>query len=112
MIICREAALAAKLRLCRQHGMEQRYYHRFVGGNFRLDEIQAAVLNIKLPHLDGWSAGRREVADIYREEFERRGLLSNITLPPEPYRSRGLANHHIYHQYVIRTPHRDALRNT
>jgi dTDP-4-amino-4,6-dideoxygalactose transaminase len=110
MIVCRDNALAEKLRLCRQHGMEQRYFHRFGGGNFRLDEIQAAVLNVKLPHLNGWSAGRRRVADFYREEFGKRGLLSHIALPPEPYRDRGLTNHHIFHQYVIRTRQRDDLR--
>jgi dTDP-4-amino-4,6-dideoxygalactose transaminase len=110
MVICREEAFANRLRLCRQHGMEQRYYHHFVGGNFRLDELQAAILAVKLPHLDGWSAARRGVADIYREEFERLELTARITLPAEPYRQRGLTNHHIYHQYVIRTPRRDALR--
>jgi dTDP-4-amino-4,6-dideoxygalactose transaminase len=110
MVICREEALANRLRLCRQHGMEQRYYHHFIGGNFRLDELQAAILAVKLPHLDGWSAARRGVADIYREEFERLELTDRITLPVEPYRDRGLTNHHIYHQFVIRTPRRDALR--
>jgi dTDP-4-amino-4,6-dideoxygalactose transaminase len=110
MVICRDEAFANRLRLCRQHGMEQRYYHHFIGGNFRLDEIQAAILAVKLPHLDGWSAARRGVADIYREEFERLDLIDRITLPAEPYRQRGLTNHHIYHQYVIRTPRRDALR--
>jgi dTDP-4-amino-4,6-dideoxygalactose transaminase len=110
MVICRDEAFANRLRLCRQHGMEQRYYHRFIGGNFRLDELQAAILSVKLPHLDGWSAARRGVADIYREEFERLALTDRITLPAEPYRERGVTNHHIYHQYVIRTPRRDALR--
>ena len=110
MVICREEAFANRLRLCRQHGMEQRYYHHFIGGNFRLDEIQAAILAVKLPFLDGWSAARRGVADIYREEFDRLGVTDRITLPAEPYREHGLTNHHIYHQYVIRTPQRDALR--
>lgn len=109
LVVCRDADLAARIRLCRQHGMEARYYHHFVGGNFRLDEIQAAILNVKLPHLDAWSAARRAKADVYRAEFERRGLTAKIQLPPEPYREYGLANHHIYHQYVIRTPQRDAL---
>ena len=59
-VICREEAFADRVRLCRQHGMEQRYYHHFIGGNFRLDEIQAAVLAVKLPFLDGWSAARIE----------------------------------------------------
>jgi len=110
MIVCREEAFARRLRHCRQHGMEPRYYHHFIGGNFRLDEIQAAILNVKLPHLDEWSAARRRVADNYREEFERLGLTERITLPAEPYRQDGLTNHHIYHQYVIRAPRRDKLR--
>lgn len=110
MVICRDEALANRVRICRQHGMEQRYYHHFIGGNFRLDEIQAAILAVKLPSLEGWSAARRAVADIYREEFERLRLTDRITLPAEPYRQRGLKNHHIYHQYVIRTSRRDALR--
>lgn len=110
LIICRDDALAQRLRACRQHGMEPRYYHHFIGGNFRLDEMQAAILGVKLPFLDGWSAARRGVADFYREEFERLGLTNHLSLPAEPYRDRGLTNHHIYHQYVIRTPRRDALR--
>ena len=110
MIVCREEALAKRLRFCRQHGMEPRYYHHFIGGNFRLDEMQAAILAVKLPFLDGWSAARRAVADVYREEFDRAGLTNQVRLPAEPYRDRGLTNHHIYHQYVIRTPQRDALR--
>ena len=110
MVICRDHALAERIRACRQHGMEPRYFHHFIGGNFRLDEIQAAILAVKLPFLDGWSAARRAVADFYREEFVRLGLTNQIALPAEPYRERGLANHHIYHQYVIRTSQRDALR--
>jgi dTDP-4-amino-4,6-dideoxygalactose transaminase len=111
MVICRQEAFARRLRVCRQHGMEPRYYHHFVGGNFRLDEIQAAILGVKLPHLDEWSAARRQVADRYRSEFQRLSLNAKITLPAEPYRDRGLTNHHIYHQYVIRTERRDALRD-
>jgi dTDP-4-amino-4,6-dideoxygalactose transaminase len=110
MIICRDAGLAKKLRILRNQGMEPRYYHHVIGGNFRLDEIQAAILVVKLPHLDSWAAARRAVADFYRAEFARAGLTKKIILPAEPYRDRGLTNHHIYHQYVIRTPTRDALR--
>jgi dTDP-4-amino-4,6-dideoxygalactose transaminase len=110
LIICPDETLAKRLRHCRQHGMEPRYYHHFIGGNFRLDEIQGAILQVKLPHLDEWSAARRRAADHYREEFYRLGLTSQITLPAEPYRDRGLTNHHIYHQYVIRTSQRDGLR--
>lgn len=110
MIVCREEELAARLRVVRQHGMEPRYYHKIIGGNFRLDEMQAAILKVKLPHLESWSAARRAAADFYREEFTRRGLTKRIALPAEPYRNRGLTNHHIYHQYVIRTAKRDRLR--
>jgi dTDP-4-amino-4,6-dideoxygalactose transaminase len=110
MVICRDDAFAERLRACRQHGMEPRYYHHFIGGNFRLDEMQAAILGAKLPFLDGWSAARRGVADVYREEFHRLGLTNHLALPVEPYRDCGLTNHHIYHQYVICTSRRDALR--
>src|SRR5438067_2011513 len=88
MVICRDHALAERIRACRQHGMEPRYFHYFIGGNFRLDEIQAAILAVKLPFLDGWSAARRAVADFYREEFVRLGLTNQIALPAEPYRGR------------------------
>lgn len=110
MIMCREDRFADRLRICRQHGMKPRYHHHFIGGNFRLDEIQAAILNVKLPHLNGWSAARRAAADFYGAEFDRAGLTRIISLPAEPYRKFGLTNHHIYHQYVIRTTRRDALR--
>jgi dTDP-4-amino-4,6-dideoxygalactose transaminase len=110
MIVCRDEELAKRLRVIRQHGMEPRYHHQIIGGNFRLDEIQAAILDVKLPHLEDWSAGRRAAADFYRDEFTRAGLTDRVTLPLEPYRERGLMNHHIYHQYVIRTSQRDAVR--
>src|ERR1700720_861043 len=110
LIVCRDESLAKRLRICRQHGMEPRYYHRFIGGKFRLDEIQAAILTVKLPHLDTWSAARRVAADFYREEFTRAALAEKIALPAEPHRAGGLTNHHIYHQYTIRAPHRDELR--
>jgi dTDP-4-amino-4,6-dideoxygalactose transaminase len=110
MILCRDDQLAGQLRILREHGMEPRYYHRAIGGNFRLDEIQAAILAVKLPHLESWSAARRAAADFYSAECARLGLTEKIVLPAEPYRDRGLTNHHIYHQYVIRTPMRDTLR--
>ncbi len=110
MIVCDDAELPQRLRSFRQHGMEPRYFHHVIGGNFRIDAIQAAILKIKLPYLNGWSEARRTVADFYHGEFSRHGLTNRITLPAEPYRERGLANHHIYHQYVIRTSQRDALQ--
>ena len=110
MIVCGDAELARKLRTFREHGMEPRYFHHVVGGNFRLDEIQAAILAVKLPFLEKWAAARRAAADFYNSEFARAGLIGTIIPPAEPYRSRGLTNHHVYHQYVIRTSRRDALR--
>jgi len=110
LIICQHDEFAERIRLCRNHGMGEEYRHDFVGGNFRMDELQAAILNVKLPHLDQWSAGRREAAKFYTDEFERAGLRQKIGLPVEPYAKSGLKNHHIYHQYVIRTPKRDELR--
>jgi len=110
LIVCHHDEFAERLRLCRQHGMEARYKHEFVGGNFRMDELQAAILKVKLPHLDSWSAARREAAKFYTTEFEGAGLREKIGLPVEPYAKSGLTNHHIYHQYVIRSPQRDELR--
>ena len=110
LIVCQHPEFADRLRICRQHGMEARYEHQFIGGNFRMDELQAAILNVKLPHLDKWSAARREAAKFYTSEFERAGLDQKIGLPVEPYAKSGLMNHHIYHQYVIRAANRDELR--
>jgi dTDP-4-amino-4,6-dideoxygalactose transaminase len=110
LIVCHHDEFAERIRVCRQHGMEARYQHQFIGGNFRMDELQAAILNVKLSHLDGWSAARREAAKFYTSDFERAGLREKIELPVEPYEKSGLKNHHIYHQYVIRTPKRDELR--
>lgn len=110
MVTCRDAKLADRIRSLRNHGMEPRYYHHSVGGNFRLDAIQAAVLNIKLPHLDTWGAGRRAKAAYYRTAFRKHGLDSVLGLPVEPWAGTGVENHHIYNQFIIRAPKRDALR--
>jgi dTDP-4-amino-4,6-dideoxygalactose transaminase len=110
MIVCRDDKLAKALRTFREHGMEPRYIHHVVGGNFRLDEMQAAILGVKLPYLEKWAGARRSAADFYRAELARAGLSEKISVPAEPYRNPGLTNHHVYHQYVIRTPMRDALR--
>jgi dTDP-4-amino-4,6-dideoxygalactose transaminase len=110
MVVCHEKKLAERLRLIRQHGMHDRYYHQIVGGNFRLDEIQAAILDVKLPSLNKWSAARRAKAKVYREEFEEARLTDKIALPTEPFVESGLTNHHIYHQFVIRAEKRDELR--
>jgi dTDP-4-amino-4,6-dideoxygalactose transaminase len=110
MVVCQDAELAAKVRALRNHGMEPRYFHQWIGGNFRLDAIQAAVLNVKLPHLDAWSAGRQQRAAYYRTEFHRHGLDAILALPIEPWSNAGVAHHHIYNQFVVRAPQRDALR--
>ena len=107
--LCLDAEMAEKLKRIRNHGMEQRYYHKVVGGNFRIDAIQAAVLRAKLPFLDGWNATRRANAATYREAFTAAGLLDRVTLPAEPFAGSGLRDHHIFHQYVIRVPNRDAV---
>jgi dTDP-4-amino-4,6-dideoxygalactose transaminase len=112
LIVCRNEDLARRLRICRNHGMgEDQYQHEFIGGNFRLDEIQAAVLGVKLSFLEQWATARRAAADFYREEVRRQNLGKQTTLPAEPYRDSGLTNHHVYHQFVIRTRERDELRN-
>jgi dTDP-4-amino-4,6-dideoxygalactose transaminase len=110
MSTCRDAAMAAHIKALRNHGMEPRYYHKWIGGNFRIDAIQAAVLNIKLPYLKEWSAKRREHAAFYRNAFAEAGLAEILTLPAEPWAMSGLVDHHIYNQFVIRAPKRDALR--
>jgi dTDP-4-amino-4,6-dideoxygalactose transaminase len=104
MVVTRDPALDEKLRVLRVHGSKPKYYHRMVGGNFRLDALQAAVLRVKLKYLDGWTAARRRNADRYRALFEDSGLVSDVTLP------RDVAGH-IYNQFVIRVPDRDGLRS-
>jgi dTDP-4-amino-4,6-dideoxygalactose transaminase len=105
MCVTNDAALAAKLAMVRVHGMEPKYYHQLVGGNFRLDEIQAVVLAIKLQHLDAWTLGRQENACFYFEAFEHAGLKGIVTLPAALPGMR-----HIYNQFVVRFPQRDALK--
>jgi dTDP-4-amino-4,6-dideoxygalactose transaminase len=105
MAVCRDEKMASRLRLMRNHGMEQRYFHREVGGNFRLDALQAVVIHAKLPFLAGWNAARRRNAGLYREAFEAKGL-GEFIIPPLPPLTE---SEHIYHQYVIRARDRDAL---
>ncbi len=99
-----DAGMAKKLKLIRTHGMEPKYYHHLVGANFRIDAMQAAVLRVKLPHLQSWSDARRANAARYRALFADAGL-AEVTLPVEaPDRT------HIYNQFVIRVPSRDRLK--
>jgi dTDP-4-amino-4,6-dideoxygalactose transaminase len=96
-------ALAAKLRALRVHGAEEKYYHKYVGLNSRIDGFQGAVLRVKLPHLDAWTEKRQANAERYRRLFTDLGLLEEIVLPFERANSR-----HIYNQFVIRVPGRRA----
>jgi dTDP-4-amino-4,6-dideoxygalactose transaminase len=91
------------VRILRVHGGERRYYHRRIGGNFRLDAMQAAVLRVKRKHLEGWTSARRRNAARYRERFGEAGLEEFVRVP-------GDVPGHIYHQFVIRAADRDALR--
>jgi dTDP-4-amino-4,6-dideoxygalactose transaminase len=121
--------LAEQLRILRVHGAEPKYYHKFVGGNFRLDALQAAVIRVKLKHLDSWTAGRQHNAARYNQLFIEAGLAdmsgesSILVLPCESHESGQYAlrteaaihpfpgHRHIYNQYVIRVNHqRDELR--
>jgi dTDP-4-amino-4,6-dideoxygalactose transaminase len=105
LVTTNDAALAQEVRLLRNHGAEPKYFHARIGGNFRLDAIQAAVLRVKAPHLAAWTDARRRNADRYRALFAEHNLNEIIELPVEP---QGLT--HIYNQFVIRGPRRDALR--
>jgi dTDP-4-amino-4,6-dideoxygalactose transaminase len=100
-----DAALAREIALLRNHGAEPKYFHSRIGGNFRLDALQAAVLRVKAPHLPAWTDARRRNADRYRAFFRELGLDAIVELPVEPPGFR-----HIYNQFVIRGPRRDALR--
>jgi len=105
LLTTNDDALAEKARLLRTHGMQPKYYHRLVGANFRMDALQAAVLRVKAPHLDGWTEGRRRNAARYCALFREAGLGGTIGLPAEPPERR-----HIFNQFVIRAPERDALK--
>jgi dTDP-4-amino-4,6-dideoxygalactose transaminase len=109
MLTTNDDQLAESLRLLRQHGMNPRYYHKVVGVNSRLDSFQAAVLNVKLPHLDRWTELRQANAARYGELFAEAGLDRVLTLPSALSDCR-----HVWNQYVVRVPdgRRDALRES
>jgi dTDP-4-amino-4,6-dideoxygalactose transaminase len=104
MVVTNDAALAERVNILSKHGSQPKYYHKFVGGNFRLDALQAAVLRVKLKYLDGWSEERQGNAATYRRLFHEAGLADVIGLPVElPYAR------HIYNQFIIRSARRDEL---
>ena len=127
MVVSMDEELGEKVKLLRMHGSFPKYYHKIVGGNFRLDALQAAVLNVKLPHLNDWSAKRRKNANLYTTLFQQAGLSeeegrtkfdnnNKVLLPKAVYRNNisndnsPLLNYHIYNQYIIRVEKRDELR--
>ncbi len=121
LVTTNDEQLYIKLKQMRNHGMEPRYYHKFVGGNFRIDEIQSAVLNVKFPHLENWHSGRQKNAAYYTELFLQHGLATTtgcteftstekVLLPAEVHKTGGAKNHHIFNQYCIRVQKRDELR--
>jgi len=105
MVVTNDDHMAEKIRILRVHGGQQRYHHRIIGGNFRLDELQAAILSVKFPHLEHWTEVRRRNAARYDRLFEEMSLTETVHLP---LLTEG--NRHIFHQYVIRVSHRDELR--
>jgi dTDP-4-amino-4,6-dideoxygalactose transaminase len=98
-------ALAHRARMLRVHGMEPKYHHSLVGGNFRMDAIQAAILRIKARHLAAWTEARRQNAIRYLSLFRDAALTDRVTLPAEPGECRP-----VFNQFVIRTHRRDELR--
>ncbi len=133
MVVTNDADRAERVRLLRAHGSKPKYYHSKIGGNFRLDAIQAAIITVKLRHLDAWTTARRSNAARYRRLFEPSGLTASLPSPadraggegeflPSPACGRGAggegvmqlpheppASRHIYNQFAIRTARRDAL---
>lgn len=102
-----DEALLERVRVLRVHGSKPKYHHLLVGGNFRLDALQAAVLRVKLPLLNGWAEARRANALAYTARFEALGFCAPEALTPPYINPEG---EHVFNQYVIRTPHRDALK--
>jgi len=103
MIVTSDAQRAEKVRVLRGHGAKPKYYHRVVGGNFRLDAIHAAVVSVKLPHLDSWTAARQRNAKRYDQLFREMALP--IGLPV------AITGRHVFNQYVIRSSSRDELQS-
>jgi dTDP-4-amino-4,6-dideoxygalactose transaminase len=105
MVVTQDKARAEKLSIFRVHGANPKYYHKFIGGNFRLDALQAAIVSVKLRHLDAWTRGRQANAARYNRLFVEAGLAGpdRLTLPAVA------GSRHIYNQYVVRTTRRDGL---
>lgn len=109
IVTINNSEMADQLRLKRVHGGERKYYHRVIGGNFRLDPIQAAVIRVKLPHLNKWHSQRQDNAEHYNKLFAEKDLGGKVQLPFVGH-SENLQNPHIYNQYVIKAERRDELQ--
>lgn len=105
LVSTNDPELADRLKTLRVHGSRKKYYSEILGVNSRLDALQAAILRVKLTHLEDWTRGRQQKADYYRLLFAHYKLESRITLPSSPANRR-----HVYNQFVIRCGERDALR--
>jgi dTDP-4-amino-4,6-dideoxygalactose transaminase len=107
LVTTQDGELAQKCRVLRAHGSKPKYYHAIVGGNFRLDPLHAAVLRVKLPHLDAWHEARRQNAERYRKLFAQLDCVRDgrVRLPEES------GGRHIYNQFVLRAERRDALKS-
>ncbi len=112
MVLTNDEAMAQKVKILRTHGEKQRYFYETVGGNFRLDAIQAAVLRVKLKRLEHWQEERRRRAASYDRMFEDTGLTRKglLQTPEALYKQSGATNYHTYHQYVLRVSRRDELQ--
>ena len=110
IVTVNNSEMADLLRLKRVHGGERKYYHRVIGGNFRLDPIQATVIRVKLPHLNRWHRQRQDNADHYNKLFAEVGLATKVQTPFVEH-SKSLQNPHIFNQYVIRAERRDDLQS-
>ena len=133
LVITDDESTYLKLKQMRNHGMEPKYHHKFVGGNFRIDALQAGVLNVKFKYLERWHKCRRDNADLYNSLFIAEELASgkhiihsnvnissnnkyifdngdNILLPKAVWKDSGFRNYHIYNQYILRVRQRDELR--
>jgi dTDP-4-amino-4,6-dideoxygalactose transaminase len=119
MVVTQDAARAERVSILRAHGSKPKYYHKVIGGNFRLDSIQAAVVTAKLPYLDGWTAARQNNARRYNRLFSESGVKVADTgaftgkrwqTGTQVFLPRWTEDRHIYNQYVIRVAQRDALK--
>lgn len=106
MVVTSDPEIADRMRLLRVHGAQPKYHHRLPGCNSRLDELQAAILRVKLEHLEAWTALRRDIAQEYNRILSNAGIAEDrLRLPVEPKYA-----FHVYHQYTVHTPNRDALQ--